>query len=168
MINTLFLTLAVEPAFVAFLSSSTGKHKSMASRAPFFKFRCRTVNSKPPTIPLVIVAFPTTFLSSRIFENFTVKQTSSEECNHCFFSRLSLFFLLALPAFLCQCDFQAYGVQRKVCLASFHPNVCKFRQVRFQKLAGYTQHLRWQQLENGLLKKRNLSSLSSQGALVRY
>ena len=55
MINTLFLTtVAVEPTFVAFLQHSQTYVRGLPCHS--FKFLWRTVNSKPPTIPLGIVA----------------------------------------------------------------------------------------------------------------
>ena len=56
MTNTLFLTtLAAEPTFVAFLwHSKTHFHSPFVANS--FKFLWRTENSKPPTMPFVIVA----------------------------------------------------------------------------------------------------------------
>ena len=55
LINTLFLTtVAVEPDFAAFLKHSQTYIHGLSCYS--FKFLWRTVNSKPPTIPIKIVA----------------------------------------------------------------------------------------------------------------
>ena len=78
MINTLFLTtVAVEPTFVAFLS--TRKHMSVASRAIlsiFFEEQC-TQNHPHYLSGLTRALFPTTFLEIAVCYHFIVTPLGS-------------------------------------------------------------------------------------------
>ena len=150
MINTLFLTLQLSHLLLLLSFHLALANISPWPLLPFFQICLQ--NSELKTThntfqDCCMPVFRQPFYLAGFFNTLPPNRPLPKNATIAFFWS-PLFFLLALPIFLCQWDFQAYWGQRKVCLAPFHPNGCKFRQVRFQKLAGYTQHLRWQQLEN--------------------